>query len=981
MPVIHTQINRIRTNNRFVRLSLFFITHTLLILSTLFSISANSQSVAWDQKDDVWLTQQTEHFSINFRQGHEEQANRVLDIAEQVHLELEPFFGYAPSDKTEIVLVDDYDYSNGWATPLPFAQIRLIMSPPEDVNSLEANDEWMHMLIRHEYTHIMHMEMGEGLVKSLRNVLGRNPLLFPHALTPSFMLEGLAVYQETNKERGYGRLQGSNYAMQMRMEVANKDLKELDEAAIASRKWPYGYNYLYGAYFTQYLAETYGEEKLQLFLKEYSLKVLPYFVLQSTAEKVYGKDFDELWSGFQSYLNDKFDGDLTQLVDQAVSGKALLNTPFLQVTATSNQGLLVDVNNGEDRNAIKQLVSPPQQEHDSNWVTQEHAKNIIAMDYDEKNGLVVSRLNLYANGRVLADLYLFKDNNWTRLTEQERLRKVSWSQNGHYVIASKKQDGLSELWLVDTSMQKSSERLWQGDVDVVLGAFDVSPDGKTLIASVKRPQQGWNLESLNLDDINTTQTKPSLQIKPLANAKLWTQLTHSKATENSPTFMSDNRVMYSADYGGIYNIYSLELNSGKVKKLTQEVGGAFEPKWQDKLGLVYQSYDQKNYTLRNIEEPKPLKEFDIKSTQANFNYPDPVERPAAKSTPKEYSPWSSLRPRSWLPIITMDDQQTLTGITTNGSDALARHQYQVSGSWDFKNDLAAYNVAYQYDNRWLLQASREHEFTTFTNAGKETYRIEQDDTVRLQRDHIFTALEDHLSLHAGLVWDKDSEVKAPKFGTTTRYIEKEQTLTGLALTFDNRESYVNTPGVGWGHYLDFVVETNELLNSDYSGEKYQGQWASTWDLPGRTTATLHLAGGYADSDAKHFKLGGNDLSKSTALFGRDTQALRGYDESAQVGNRYMTQRATVTTWLGRVERNWGLNPIGIGDISGSLFIDSGATWSKKQSKKQLTSAGASITVEAKFGYNFTLPITMGYAHGFDTKLGKDKFYVSVVSYF
>ncbi|WP_038125482.1 hypothetical protein [Vibrio nigripulchritudo] len=942
------------------------------MLSTIFSILANAQSVAWDQKDDIWLTQQTEHFSVNFRKGHEEQAIRVLDIAEQVHLELEPFFDSAPSDKTEIVLVDDYDYSNGWATPLPFAQIRLIMSPPEDVNSLEDNDEWMHMLIRHEYTHIMHMEMGGGLVKGLRSVFGRNPLLFPHALTPSFMLEGLAVYQETNKELGYGRLQGSNYAMQMRMEVANKDLKELDEVAIASRKWPYGYNYLYGAYFTQYLTETYGEEKLQRFLKEYSLKVLPYFVLQSTADKVYGKDFDQLWSDFQSYLNDKFDGDLTQLIDQAVSGKFLLDAPFLQVTATSHQGLLVDVNNGEDRNAIKQLVSPPQQKQDnsdSNWVTQDYAKNIIAMDYDEKKGLVVSRLNPYANGRVLADLYLFKDNNWTRLTEQARFRKVRWSKNGHYVIASKKHDGLSELWLVDTSMKERAKRLWKGDVDVVLGAFDVSRDGKTLIASVKRPQQGWNLESFNLGDIHSTQANP------------WTQLTHSKATENSPSFLSDNRVMYSADYGGIYNIYSLDLNSGKVKKLTQEVGGAFEPKWQNKLGLVYQSYDQQNYTLRNIEEPKPLKEFNIKSMRGYFNYPDPVERPAEKSTPIEYSPWSSLRPRSWLPLITIDDQQTSTGVTTNGSDALARHQYQVSVSWDFKNNLAAYNVAYQYDNRWLLQASREHELTTFSNAGKETYRIEQDDIVLLQRDHIFTAIEDQLSLHAGLVWDKGSEAKAPKFGTTGRYIEKEQILTGLALTFDNRERYVNTPGVGWGHYFDFVVETNELLNSDYSGEKYQGRWASTWDLPGRTTATLHLAGGYADSDAKPFKLGGNDLSKSTVLFGRETQALRGYDESDQVGNRYMTQRATVTTWLGRVERNWGLNAIGIGDISGSLFIDSGAAWSKKQSKRQLTSAGASIAVEAKIGYSFTLPITIGYAHGFDSKLGKDKFYVNVVSDF
>ncbi|MDF2153436.1 hypothetical protein [Vibrio sp. CAU 1672] len=931
--------------------------------STLFSPVVTAEPVAWDRKNDVWLTQETEHFNVSFRQGHEAQASRALDIAEQVHSELAGFFGVVPAAKTELVLVDEFDYSNGWATPLPFAQIRLIMSPPEDINSLENNDEWLHTLIRHEYAHILHMEMGTGSVSALRKVFGRNMLLFPHALTPSFLLEGLAVYLETNKQLGYGRLQGSTYAMEMRMEVVSGNIKDLDQVAVATRELPLGYNYLYGAYFVEYLSETYGEEKLQVFLTQYSSKLLPFFLLQKTAEQSFGKNFTELWADFQLYLDDRFKEQISQMRSQTVSGEAIVTTPFQQVTASSTVGLLVDVNNGEDRREIQRLsVQAQPSARQFSWSTVSNEKNIIAMDYSDTNGLMVSRLNPYIDGRVFADLYLLQQGVWTQITQQERFRKVRWLKATPYVIASKKVDGLSELWLLNSRDKTDKQRLWHGDTDVVLGGFDVAADGKSLVASIKRPQQGWNLEQLDLETYQ------------------WTGLTDSKATENNPVYWSDSKVLYSADYDGVYNIYSLDLDSGMISKVTQEVGGAFMPQWQKGLGLVYQSYDADGYTIRAIETPQAIAEFDISTQDGRFNYPDPVQNSASKSVPEVYSPWSTLRPRTWLPIWASDDQQTLIGAATNGSDALGRHNYVVSASWDSKNDIAGYNIQYAYDNRWLVQLERSHSFSTFTEQGRETFRIERDDSALLQRSNIYNVFEDKLSLNAGVFWDSSREIKAPEFAAKS-YVDREETLSGLALAFDNREFYLNVPGVAWGHYADLVAETNDLFHGDYQGAKYQGQWNMTWDLPGRTTLTMRIAGGYADDKAKAFRLGGNDLEQETALFGRDTQALRGYDESAQRGHRYATQRLSARTWLGRVEQNWSLYPVGLGDISASVFVDSGSVWGKNQSRNQLTGAGTELTVEAKLGYGYTVPITLGYAHGFDEKLGKDKFYIGITSLF
>ena len=61
-----------------------------------------------------------------------------------------------------------------------------------------------------------------------------------------------------------------------------------------------------------------------------------------------------------------------------------------------------------------------------------------------------------------------------------------------------------------------------------------------------------------------------------------------------------------------------------------------------------------------------------------------------------------------------------------------------------------------------------------------------------------TAFEDQLSLHAGGFLDKESLVSQPGFAGIFPYPASNETLAGLALTFDNRETYLNVPGIGWG---------------------------------------------------------------------------------------------------------------------------------------------------------------------------------------
>lgn len=924
------------------------------VVTTFAVEEVQATSVAWDEQDQVWQTQETEHFLIHFRSGHQTQAARSLDIAEQVHQELTPFFGYQPKEKTEIVLVDEFDYSNGWATVIPYPQIRLYMSPPDEVNSLENNDEWLHLLIRHEYVHILHLEMGAGAPEFLRNIFGRNLLLYPHTLTPSMLLEGLAVYLETNDELGYGRLQGSTYPMEMRMEVAAEQLKDLNQVVVASKHFPLGYQYLYGAYFIDYLVKEYGEEKVTQFLTGYSRRLIPFFLLNRTAKNTFGESFEQIWPQFQDYLSGRFADDIAKRQVGKVSGTALNEpVPFLQVTASKPKGgVLVNQRNGEDRNKVIELSQPSTQQN----ITP--TKGVVAMDVDSNSTIVASRLVHYADGRGITDLFLFEEGSWQRLTERERFRNVRWLKKGQQVVASRKVDGFSELWLIDVNAVDDKTLLWRGEQNHILGGFDVSPDGNSLIASLKRPLEGWNLERLDL------------------LTKQWYPITRTRYVENAPAYVDEHTLLYSADYDGAYNIYRYDLDSDEIVQLTNEVGGAFAPEWSKQLGLVYQSYDSQGYTLRSISVPKTLRRIEPSTLEGSYQYPDPAPNRVQKSGTYQYSPWSSLRPRTWVPVYSLDENQSLAGLVTNGSDALGRHNYMVHLAWDTENDFGQYHLGYLYDNRWFASISRSHDFSTFSEGGQESKRIEQSDNALLQRNHIFNAFEDQLSVAAGLFWERESEVQAPTVAVAP-YIEREETLVGLAAHFDNRESYLNVMGSGWGHYLDFTVETNDLLSSDYKGNKYQTQWRTTFDLPGRSTISLRLAGGYSDEEAKRFRLGGSDLSDESRLFGRETQALRGYDETVQSGNHYLTQRLEFTSWLTRIERNWGLFPIGLGDVSATVFADSGSSWNQHESYDALTGVGFSTTFEMKMGYNLTVPVTLGYAHGLDSKLGKDQFFFSV----
>lgn len=970
-----------------------FIRILLALVITVWTIQVTANFAAWDREEEgPWLIQESEHFVITYPAKNAVLAHKSLNIAERVHQELLPFFGGSPKEKTQMVLVDDFDVSNGWATFFPFAQIRLYTSPPDSISGLEESDDWLHTLIRHEYVHVLHMEMASASPEFLRNVFGRLVVLFPHTMTPSFMLEGLATYLETNEKLEYGRLQSSYYAMQMRMEVASGKVKGLDAVSAPLRDWPLGLQYLYGSYFYQFLAETYSEDKIKQYLQSYSRQIIPAIMQNSIAEKTFGKDFPALWVSYQGWLTNKFGLQIASLNQDINDEKVAISRGDITAYQANAEALFQDVsssegsdfyfiaNTGEDTPVLMRSTN----KNSINALsTIEKTRDVIALDVNSQGDIATSRLINWADGRSWADVYLLADGEWQALTEKQRLRNVRWLDND-WMIASRKQFGISQLVLLNKEGEQ--QILWQADDEKsVIGDYDIADNGKYLIASMKRANQGWNLERLNL----TGQSNSVIANLP------WQSVTQTKSVENSPQILADGRILFSADYKDVYNLYVLNPKTKNLQQLTQMLGGAFAPrlvlsaekKQADRI--VFQAYTSEGFEFREIDFESTTSNAGIAyaELEGQLNYPDPYATDVEKSAAEEYQPWSTLTPTWWLPYYQGTPEYTQIGMMTAGADALARHLYSAQFGIDGKYKLANINFSYAYDNRYQLLFNRSHDYidavVNGTNDEQVDYIVEQDQWV-FSRLNIVNAIEDQLSLNAALLVQREASIDRNDLfspscldGNFQLHKSCEKSLVGLGLRFDNRESYLNSPGYSYGRYLDLVIETNELLDSDYEGEVIQAQWLEIFDLPGRRSLSLQTLWGMTDNKGEKFTLGGENRSSEASLFGRDDLALRGYAPSSTGGQYYNINRVNFTQWLARIEKGWKNYPLAFGDISSKLFIDYGSAWQDSTKAEYLTGAGVEVNIEVLVFYNLLLPISFTYAHGFDNSLGQDRFTLGV----
>ncbi len=221
-----------------------------------------------------WKSIKTEHFWIHYHQGIEEQAEKLSQIAEKVHKRLSPIIKWQPALRTDVILVDNLYTANGFAMPQPFNRIQIYLTRPELDGVLNNFDNWLEMVFTHEYTHILNMDTIHGFPTFTRYAFGR--CCFPNAFLPIWMLEGNAVYHESDYSK-FGRNNSTYTDMVMRTEILNQNLKPISEASNFPREWPVGdVPYLYGGLFVDFLEKKYGIGRFENVMSNNAYNLIPY---------------------------------------------------------------------------------------------------------------------------------------------------------------------------------------------------------------------------------------------------------------------------------------------------------------------------------------------------------------------------------------------------------------------------------------------------------------------------------------------------------------------------------------------------------------------------------------------------------------------------------------------------------------------------------------------------------------------------------
>jgi len=200
---------------------------------------------------------ESDHFDLIYQTGAKGMARRTATALEESWPRTDSLVGSVPADLHMPVVINNYnDRSNGFVHPFPFRQE--IETPSLKSAPLVArSSSWPALVAPHELVHAAHAEVQPrfgvgGLLRPFAPDMARTLNL----LGPSGLIEGVAVYRESQIEPGAGRLNAPLFRMKMKAAMLSDDpwtLTQMLEAPAYTQ--PFNRFYIGGAHAFEYLAE------------------------------------------------------------------------------------------------------------------------------------------------------------------------------------------------------------------------------------------------------------------------------------------------------------------------------------------------------------------------------------------------------------------------------------------------------------------------------------------------------------------------------------------------------------------------------------------------------------------------------------------------------------------------------------------------------------------------------------------------------
>jgi hypothetical protein len=910
-----------------------------------------------------WRTLDTEHFQVHFHQGEEALAQRTAAEAERAHQRLTPYMRFEPEERTQIVLSDDQDSANGSATPLPYDTIRLYAVAPSGRSELNDYRDWLQTLVQHEYVHILQLDQTGGVPRAFNRVFGK--LWLPNGLLPAWVVEGIAVLNESAGDPATGRNASALYDMYARALVTEPPgFPSLRVATHPSLDWPVGaVPYLLGGKLMELIQQRRGERAIPAFVAEQGTRVWPWSPSWA-GQRAFGKEFSALWDDLRDALAERYGRQLAEVRARPVTASTWLTRrgAKLENPRWSPDGAWLAWLDGslDERSGIRR-------------VTPKGADLGLALPVDATGSfaLLSPTVAIASIGEIWHEFRYFEDlwrvdlasGTRTRLTDGERATDPDVRPGGDVVVYVARTDG--------GGMELRRRRLDGGKAETILtrpGAQlyspRLSPDGTRIAFEL---HEGGHRDLAILKDGAVE------------------RVTDDDALDLDPAWSADGRwLFFSSDRGGIFNLYA-RGEDGTIRQVTNVETGALEPAPSpDGKTLAFVGFSREGYDLATMAldpaswmDPQPAP-------------PAPDWAPYDDGPPLPSSPYSSLAtvyPRWWLPILGYASTGWTLGGLTGGQDVLALHTWSLQGWYEQEHHFVGYSAAYEAGWLWpLLDARSSREVGVSQGL---PYRYEEEWTpLAAGATFTFTTLASQFALRAGWI------------GTRYASLEDSQVSNAVPAELAFRDGFLSagTLTAGWSNARRFrrsisreegalaVVDlqfAGRELASDYSTSRARGVVAGFLRVPGTRHVVLatRLAGGVAHGSIggrAPFRLGGLSLDEAggvatSAFAGAGSDELRGYATGSLFGSGFLLANLELRFPIARPELGRTTWPLFLRRISGALFFDAGDAFEVGSTPRTADhrlalstlqyGAGGELRLELFLAYYLPLEVRLGVARG------------------
>ena len=932
-----------------------------------------------------WKTITTKHFYIHFHQGLKNPAIRLSKIAEKVHQDLTKRIDWQPERRTDVVLVDNLDQANGFATPFPYNKIQIYISRPKFDSVLNNFNDWLEIVFTHEYTHILNIDTVHQVPETTRFFLGRS--CFPNLFLPIWALEGNALYHES-----YNGIEGRNnstYAkMIIRTEVLYDQFKNITLASTYPREWPMGnIPYLYGGLFVEFLEKKYGQTKFADFFHENADNIVPYSdniypgpFFNKDAKDIYGKSFSDLWEEFKIETQKGYKHQLNLLKKEGLTYCLKISDPLKKATLPkfSQDGQSIYYVQSSSKGPSTLIKFEILKGTSKKLCSVNHPNSLSVGDNET---IYLTDLEFYQDYSLYYELYKYQNNEYKQKTSKFRGSCLNFSSKKNQLIFTKNKNDYYSLIISDPKLQNQIKIIDQTKIQLASPTF--SPNGKWIVFAIKDQQGFIDLVLYNL------------------RSKKFKRLTCNSYKNFSPTWHPDGeRIIFVSDKNGVYNLYEYNLKKGETYRLTNFSTGAFSPQVSpDGKKIVFSIYGARgqiiallNYPLESRETEKN-KSTDLDLSFFNYSSDDIFFNTDLKID--NYNPWGSLKPALFIPLIASEEiypekYDISWGIWTLGSDTLYEHSYSFSALIHQKQKLAEIESSYSYRNLT---------FGYYNNSlfwGEDDFPWSDKHQAYLKRKlekYAFGGILipfikynfQHI-LQFSYIYEKNTlEEYYPLFNLTSKDKVLSSRFQGV-YSFNSTKNYPYSISPEDGRTFLIITDFyQKKLGSDYSYLKTRGEL--TEYLPGLKNNNVLMFRGRAGfsinnpSSLSPYSLGKFTKGETKAPSDDEDQwGLRGFSGTAPFADKLLVATAAYRFPLLQLNYGYKTFPLTFKDLWLNPFTEVGNVWDNGNGLTDLKSnLGIELHTKLTIGYRIDLAGYLGWAKGFGDR-GENQLYFAISTF-